>query len=212
MTWDLASPASDFLKTALDSAWLRAAAPAVEEPEGSQPPGDGITMAMFGLGGNSRRGSSGPGGGLQNSPGQPGMPIKTEILSDGPFLAVRTGSGEPEVLPHTNYIFYSENKIADLEQEIAMLRKRRQQAALEAEAVWAWLSEQEAQYYENFPVTKKFDKTDNPQTDNPNENPARQEAFQLVDILGQSHSQLWQEAAKCDWMIVSTAIQTWVQS
>lgn len=195
-TSELASP-MDVIRslTGLESATLVA--------EGLEPvaAGDGSTMAMFGRRGGSSEGSSGSGGSFQASSDSPGVPVNLEVITDGPHVAIKKGNEEPEVQPQTNYNWYSENKIADLEQHIANTRKRRVELAQEAEFVWAWLSEKEAQHLEKFPVTKKAEDGD------PKPEPARAESSMFIQSLGQAHNLIWREASACDWIIVSTARQ-----
>lgn len=83
----------------------------------------------------------------------------------------------------TNYAWCSENKIAELEQQIANFRVKRQQIAKEAESVWAWLSEKEAYHYEKFPVTEKMKEGDEL-------DPASQASSFFLQTLGQLHAGL----------------------
>lgn len=196
LPFDLELPSlSELLLYALNASRSREAALAIEGPQ-HKPGSDGSSLAMLGVPRGSKRGSAGSSPSLGSS-GSPGAP-KGEILTDKPHLAVKQEDGELEFLPVTNYNWYSDNKIVDLEQHIADIQKRRLRLANEAEVVASWLSEAEATHLERFPVTRKMQKDEMLKLDS-----ANVESSVFVQILGHLHAEVLKEVHDCDLMIVS---------
>lgn len=193
---ELASSA-EFVRSALARAGLTYATLTTEGAEPA-PGNDGSNMAMSRSRGGSNGGSLGSGGGgLGPSSGHPGSPTQLGLIIDGPHLAVKNSNDDPGFISQTNYSWYSENKIADLERHIALTRKRRQELTQEAEYLWAWLAEKEAQHFEKFPVTKQVREND------PEPTPAFFESSMIIQSLNQVHSLVWEAVSCCDWIIVS---------
>lgn len=193
--------AAEFVQSALNQAGLK---PATLVPEGlaPEPSNDGTNMAMFGGPSGGGYGPMGAGGGgLGRSRGPPGSLAPPEFIFTAPHMAVKQGDKEPEFLPRTNYDWYSENRIADLEEHISNVRKYRQELAQEAEYVWAWLAVKEAEHREKFPVTRKKEEGD------PDPSPECTSSSIFCQSLNQVHSTIWRKASDCDWMIVSAALE-----
>lgn len=184
----------------LDYAWSGAPTLAPDGPQ-EPPKHDGSSMVMLGMGGGGggSQGGDPSGGNWQTaSAGPMGAQMQLEILTDKPHIAVKQPDKDPEFQPQTNYGWFSNDKIAELEQHIAAMREKRQKLAQEAEVVWAWLAEKEAEFLEKYPVTKKREEGDEKPSD------AALQSSMLVQSLGQVHASIWREASACDWIIVSS--------
>jgi hypothetical protein len=193
---ELASLA-DTVRSALDSARLKDTALIAEV---AQPVSqiDGTSMAMSGLPKGINNGSSSSGVG-RSHPGPPGMAGPLQIIADGPHIVLKQGNKAPELQAQTNYDWFSNDKIAELEQQITNLKAKRVEVAREAELLWSWLSEKEAELLEKYPLTKNIEKDEQHKRD-----PARESLVVASNALGNVHTALWAQAMKYDWIIVST--------
>lgn len=157
----------------------------------SLPAGTSRARNSFGAPSGPRGGGGGSGSKhpVQANPGGPNEP--GDIVRNGPHLGeFLSGEIEPVPIANTNYMWESENPIEDLERHMSMLLQRREKLALEAEAIWAWLSEKERDYY-NIPGQKE-------------DSPGKAANLRYIELLGSLHTKTWLQVSSYDWMIADT--------
>ena len=144
--------------------------------------------------GSGNGSSSGPSGsGAAAGPGALPQMQQPEVIAEGPHLAQKVPDmAEPILIPNTNYKWTSTNQIVDLETHLKGLQERRAHLALEAEIMWSWLSDKEAEYY-NSSISKVDDKS-----------PEKIHKLRYLETLGSTHARIWEQATRCDWMIADS--------
>jgi hypothetical protein len=110
------------------------------------------------------------------------------------FHKTHTPQDEAEPVPYAarNYDWSGSpqqgNSTLALEQHIADLRKRRQQACEQAEALRAWLYDREVDFYKLKELPDS----------NPNDLKSQQK---YLEVLARYHLTAWRTIGECDWMI-----------
>lgn len=125
--------------------------------------------------------------------------IGTGLLSlpndiNAPHLASHgTEELEGELVPHPvmNYLWKptTNDPVAELEAHIASISEVRQRNDAEAEFLWQWIAEKEAEFYSRGNL------------DDPQEYLGRRRA---LEVLGGLHTEAWLAARSCDWIIMSS--------
>lgn len=117
---------------------------------------------------------------------------------DGPhFTSNEPGETEMKPLPHTNYEWSmpAERVVAELEDHISQLRSHRAKLSAEAQVLWWWLAEKEAQYYR----IRDRDTAVGYEAEQ-----AKKQLHYYVQTLAGEHLALWMAVGKLDWMIADS--------
>lgn len=116
----------------------------------------------------------------------------SNMTNDPHLTSSKSDSQDPVPYANTNYLWTPTHghEIDELKAHISKLRHRRQELADEAEHLWYWLAQKEADYY-------------NMATDSPDSN-EKVRKRRYLEALGNVQTKIWVEVSKLDWMIMDS--------